>query len=111
MVGAEAICGWLIELIGLPIPAVGMGDHEGGRPPEAGPEHQELQCRQRRRMGLCHREGPLLGLHIGEIIEPLQVVAQQGNREGLAERLPAVLLRLLHRGRRPPPPQAPGAWR
>ena len=57
--------------------------------------HQELQGEQGLGMLLGDRQRPLLGLHIGEVCEPLQVGAQVGDREGVAEELPALLLGLL----------------
>lgn len=92
MVGTEALGGRFIDLVGVAIPGLPVRDHVASRPGQGRPEHQELQCRQGHGVLLGQRQGPLFRLHIGEVIEPPEVVAQQWNREGFAEHQPAVLL-------------------
>jgi hypothetical protein len=42
---------------------------------------------------LRHREGLLLSFHIGEVIQPLENLAQHWNREGFGEDLWALVWR------------------
>jgi len=93
--GAEAFGRRSEHLEGLAIPDRAVVDHQLRRPGQGGPVHEELQGEQGIGMVFGELQGPLLGVHVGEVVEPLEVGAQVGDREALGEEIPALLLGLV----------------